>query len=311
MTPPDAAASRARVHRAVIPAAGRGTRMLPFTKAVPKELLPVVSTPTGHLVVEEAARVGCTDVVLVLSEGKRAVMDYFTSDSDLEAALEAKGDSSGLAAVRSAASLATIHEARQEDPLGLGHAVAQAEPFCEGEPFAVLLPDDLVDARDPLLGPMIDVQAEHGGIVLALADVPREETKRYGVVAIDGDAPAAGEEATVRVTGLVEKPDPADAPSTLTVIGRYVLPPEIFDALRRTEPGRGGEIQLTDAMAILLAEGVPVHGVVFTGRRYDTGTKLDYLTSAVQLAVQDPEVGADFAAWLEGFVADGTGSAAS
>jgi UTP--glucose-1-phosphate uridylyltransferase len=295
----------------VIPAAGRGTRMLPFTKAVPKELLPIVSTPTGHLVVEEAARVGCTDVVLVLSEGKQAVMDYFAPDPPLEAALEDKGDDAGLAAVRAAASLATIEQARQEEPLGLGHAVAQAESFLAGEPFAVILPDDLVDSRDPLLGPMIDVQAEHGGIVLALADVPREETKRYGVVAIEGDAPAPGEGGTVTVTGMVEKPDPADAPSTLTVIGRYVLPPEIFDALRRTEPGRGGEIQLTDAMALLLAEGVPVHGVVFTGRRYDTGTKLDYLTSTVQLAVQDPEIGEAFASWLGRFVAAGTGGAAS
>ena len=285
--------------------------MLPFTKAVPKELLPIVSTPTGHLVVEEAARVGCTDVVLVLSEGKQAVMDYFAPDLDLEAALEKKGDANGLAAIRGAASLASIQQARQDEPLGLGHAVAQAEALVGGEPFAVLLPDDLVDARDPLLGPMIDVQAERGGIVLALADVPREETKRYGVVAIEGDAPAPGEEGTVRVTGMVEKPDPADAPSTLTVIGRYVLPPEIFDALRRTEPGRGGEIQLTDAMQILLAEGVPVHGVVFTGRRYDTGTKLDYLTSAVQLAVQDPDVGADFAAWLGAFVAGGAGGTSS
>ena len=295
----------------MIPAAGRGTRMLPFTKAVPKELLPIVSTPTGHLVVEEAARVGCTDVVLVLSEGKQSVMDYFAPDPALEAALEKKGDANGLAAIRAAASLATIEQARQDEPLGLGHAVLQAADFCGDEPFAVMLPDDLVDARDPLLGPMIEVQAEYGGIVLALADVPREETKRYGVVAIEGDAPGPGEEGTVKVTGMVEKPDPADAPSTLTVIGRYVLPPEIFDALRRTEPGRGGEIQLTDAMAILLAEGVPVHGVVFTGRRYDTGTKLDYLTSAVQLAVQDPDVGADFAAWLGRFVAGGTGSGSS
>jgi UTP--glucose-1-phosphate uridylyltransferase len=283
--------------------------MLPFTKAVPKELLPIVSTPTGQLVVEEAARVGCTDVVLVLSAGKQAVMDYFGPDPELEAALAEKGDEAGLAAIRVAGSLATIQQARQDEPLGLGHAVAQAESFCGDEPFAVMLPDDLVDARDPLLGPMIDVHAEHGGIVLALADVPREDTKRYGVVAIEGEAPAPGEEGTVRVTGMVEKPDPADAPSTLTVIGRYVLPPEIFDALRRTPPGRGGEIQLTDAMAILLDEGVPVHGVVFTGRRYDTGTKLDYLTSTVQLAVQDPEVGAAFADWLEAFVARGAGGA--
>ena len=283
--------------------------MLPFTKAVPKELLPIVSTPTGHLVVAEAARVGCDDVVLVLSEGKQSVLDYFSPDPDLEAALERKGDAAGLAAVRDAAAVATVREARQDEPLGLGHAVLQAREQVAGEPFAVLLPDDLVDARDPLLGPMIEVFAEHGGVVLALADVPREDTRRYGVVAIEGDAPAPGEGGTVRVTGMVEKPDPADAPSTLTVIGRYVLPPEIFGALERTTPGAGGEIQLTDAMAALLADGVPVHGVVFTGRRYDTGTKLDYLTSAVQLAVQDPEVGERFASWLREFVGrDGAAS---
>lgn len=302
MPPPDAVTSAGRVHRAVIPAAGRGTRMLPFTKAVPKELLPIVSTPTGQLVVEEAVRVGCTDVLLVLSEGKQAVMDYFATDADLEAALEAKGDETGLAAIRRAATLATVSQARQEVPRGLGDAVAQAEEFAAGEPFAVLLPDDLVDARDPLLGPMVDVHAEHGGIVLALTEVPPADTKRYGVVALEGDAPAHGEGGVVTVTDLVEKPDPSVAPSNLAVVGRYVLPATVFDALRRTEPGAGGEIQLTDAMKILLDEGTPVHGVVFTGRRYDTGTKLDYLTSAVQLAVQDEEVGADFAAWLTDWV---------
>lgn len=268
--------------------------MLPFTKAVPKELLPIVSTPTGQLVVAEAARVGCTDVLLVLSAGKQAVMEHFSPDPDLEAALADKPDAKGLAAVRTAAGLATMHQTLQRSPRGLGDAVAQAEEFAAGEAVAVLLPDDLIDDRDDLLGPMIDVQAARGGVVLGLIEVPPDQTHRYGCVAVDGEVVNG----VVRVTDLVEKPAPDVAPSNLAVVGRYVLPPEIFAALRRTEPGAGGEIQLTDAMKLLAQDGVPVHGVVFTGRRYDTGDKLDYLKSLVQLAVRDPDVGADFGAWL-------------
>ncbi len=170
------------------------------------------------------------------------------------------------------------------------------EQFAAGEPLAVLLPDDLVDDRDALLGPMLDVYAEHGGVVLALLDVPRQEIRKYGcVVPADGSDPAAD---VVAIADLVEKPDPDVAPSTLAIIGRYVLPPEIFAALRETDPGSGGEIQLTDAMKALCHNGTPVHGVVFRGRRYDTGDRLDYVKAVVQLAVRHPDIGADFRAWL-------------
>lgn len=273
--------------------------MLPYTKAVPKELLPIVSTPTGQLVVAEAARVGCSEVLLVLAEGKHAVMDHFRPDPELEAVLRRKGDTAGLAAVQTATGLAAVQEVRQGNPRGLGDAVAHAEQFSAGEPVAVLLPDDLIDDRDQLLGPMIELQARTGGVVLALIEVPADQTHRYGCVATDG--PAAG--GVVKVVDLVEKPAPELAPSNLAVVGRYVLPPEIFPALHKTGPGAGGEIQLTDAVKRLLDEGVPVDGMVFTGRRYDTGAKLDYLTSLVQLAVREPDVGEAFASWLVQFVA--------
>jgi UTP--glucose-1-phosphate uridylyltransferase len=289
-----------RVHKALIPAAGRGTRCLPLTKSVPKELLPIVSTPALEFVVAEASGNGVTDVLIVLSEGKAAIAHYFARDHDLEAALEAKGDAAGVASIRRAGELATIHHVEQLQPRGLGDAVAHGEQFAAGEPLAVLLPDDLIDDRDELLGPMLALQSERGGIVLGLVDVPRAEIGRYGCVAL-----AAGTDPTadvVTITDLVEKPEPQDAPSTLAIIGRYVLPPEIFDALRVTKPGAGGEIQLTDAIRRLARSGVPVHGVVFRGRRYDTGDRLGYVKAVVQLAGRHPEIGTDFTAWLRDYV---------
>jgi UTP--glucose-1-phosphate uridylyltransferase len=292
--------SHSRVHRALIPAAGRGTRSLPLTKSVPKELLPIVSTPALELVVAEASQNGVSDVLIVLSEGKAAIAHYFARDLDLEAALEAKGDAAGLASIRRAGELATIHHVEQLEPRGLGDAVAHGQQFAAGESLAVLLPDDLIDDRDDLLGPMLALQAERGGIVLGLVDVPRAEIGKYGCV-----APAAGADPTadvVAVADLVEKPEPEDAPSTLAIIGRYVLPPEIFDALRLTKPGAGGEIQLTDAMRRLTRSGVPVHGVVFRGRRYDVGDRLGYVKAVVQLAGRHPEIGREFTAWLREYV---------
>jgi UTP--glucose-1-phosphate uridylyltransferase len=288
--------TNARVRKALIPAAGRGTRFLPLTKAVPKELAPIVTTPALEFVVAEAAGVHIENVLLVVSAGKSAINVYFGPNIDLEAALEAKGDSDGLARVRRPAELAAIDYVDQRFPRGLGDAVAQGEDFAAGEPIAVLLPDDLIDERDELLGPMLDVYAEHGGIVLGLLDVPRADIGKYGCV-----VPAAGADPhadVVPLRDLVEKPDPDQAPSTLAIIGRYVLPPQIFDALRDTTPGAGGEIQLTDAMRDLCRAGTPVHGVVFRGRRYDTGDRLDYVKAVVQLAVRDRDIGADFRAWL-------------
>jgi UTP--glucose-1-phosphate uridylyltransferase len=288
--------TRPRVHKALIPAAGRGTRFLPLTKAVPKELAPIVTTPTLELVVAEAAGVGVTDVLLVVGPGKAAINEYFETNADLEAALEAKGDTDGLARIRRPGELAAVHYAEQKDPRGLGDAVAHGAEFADGDALAVLLPDDLIDDRDSLLGPMLDVYAEHGGVVLGLLDVGPVEISKYGcVVPAEGADPTAD---VVPLVDLVEKPKAEDAPSTLAIIGRYVLPPEIFAALRETTPGAGGEIQLTDAMLALCRAGTPVHGVVFRGRRYDTGDRLDYVKAVVQLAVRHPDIGPDFRAWL-------------
>ena len=288
--------TRPRVHKALIPAAGRGTRFLPFTKAVPKELAPIVTTPALEFVVSEAVDVGVTDVLVVVSAGKTGISEYFAPHDDLESALEAKGDEDGLAQIRRPVQLASFDYVEQKEPRGLGDAVAHGEEFAAGEPLAVLLPDDLIDDRDPLLGQMIDVQAEHGGVVIGLMDVGREEIKRYGCVVLAEGADHSAD--VVPIVDLVEKPQPDEAPSTLAIIGRYVLPPEIFPALRETTPGSGGEIQLTDAMKALAHAGTPVHGVVFRGRRYDTGDRLEYVKAVVQLAVRHPDIGADFRAWL-------------
>jgi UTP--glucose-1-phosphate uridylyltransferase len=285
-----------RVTKAVIPAAGLGTRFLPATKASPKEMLPVVDKPAIQYVVEEAVRAGLTDMLIVTGRGKRALEDHFDRAWELESALEAKGDEERLALVRESADLADVHYIRQGQPLGLGHAVLCAAAHVGDQPFAVLLGDDLIDERDPLLARMVEVQAEHGGSVVALMEVPREQIALYGcaaVAGIDGDV--------ARVTGLVEKPDPAEAPSGYAVIGRYLLSPTVFEVLRKTEPGRGGEIQLTDALQTLIGTE-PMHGVVFRGRRYDTGDRADYLKAVVQLAVERPDIGPEFLAWLRGFV---------
>ena len=290
---------RGTVRKAVIPAAGLGTRFLPATKAQPKEMLPVVDKPAIQYVVEEAVRAGLRDVLLVTGRSKRAVEDHFDRMPELESALAAKNDDHRLAMVRESADMADMHFVRQGEARGLGHAVLCAASHVGDEPFAVLLGDDLIDPRDPLLETMIDVQAERGGSVVALMEVPREQIRMYGCAATDGEPDGD----VVRVTGLVEKPEPDEAPSNLAVIGRYVLSPAIFEELRRTPPGRGNEIQLTDAMAGLLARE-PLHGVVFRGRRYDTGDRGDYLKAVVRLAVERPDIGPEFMAWLREFVAN-------
>jgi UTP--glucose-1-phosphate uridylyltransferase len=285
--------------KAVIPVAGMGTRFLPATKAVPKELLPVVDRPALQYIVEEAARAGLGEVLMVTGRNKAAIEDFFDRQPELEAALEKKGDAARLAAVHESTEIAQVHFVRQGEARGLGHAVLQAAAFVGDGPFAVLLGDDIIDARDHLLEQMLQVQAEHGGSVVALLDVGRENIDKYGAVAVE-----PGGTDVVAITGLVEKPPVDEAPSSLAVIGRYVLAPEVFDVLRKTSPGRGGEIQLTDALATLVERGEPVHGVVFSGRRYDTGDRLDYLKAVVQLASERDDLGPDFRAWLAEFVAD-------
>ncbi|MGW1750535.1 UTP--glucose-1-phosphate uridylyltransferase GalU [Streptomyces sp. NPDC002092] len=304
MIVPHATSPRA-VTKAVIPAAGLGTRFLPATKATPKEMLPVVDKPAIQYVVEEAAAAGLDDVLMVTGRHKRAIEDHFDNAFELEQALAAKGDAVRLDAVRDPARLADIHHIRQGEPLGLGHAVLCARRHVGEQPFAVLLGDDLIDPRETLLSRMLEVRDRHAGSVIALMEVPPEQIHLYGCAAVE----TTGEDGLVRVTGLVEKPSRQDAPSSYAVIGRYVLDPVVFETLERTPPGRGGEIQLTDALQELAAGGT-VHGVVFDGLRYDTGDKADYLRTVVRLACDRDDLGPEFTAWLKEFVAgleEGTG----
>jgi UTP--glucose-1-phosphate uridylyltransferase len=300
-----------RITKAVIPAAGLGTRFLPATKATPKEMLPVVDKPAIQYVVEEAVSAGLDDVLMITGRNKRPLEDHFDRNYELESALQRKGDAGRLARVQESSDLATIHYVRQGDPRGLGHAVLCAAPHVGDEPFAVLLGDDLIDPRDPLLARMVQVQERTGGSVVALMEVAPEQIHLYGCAAVK----PTEEDDVVEVTGLVEKPEPAEAPSNYAVIGRYVLNPRVFDILRETEPGRGGEIQLTDALQQLAethtsattdgsGAGGPVHGVVFRGRRYDTGDRGDYLRAIVRLACEREDLGPDFRAWLRHYVTE-------
>lgn len=290
----------AKVHKAVIPVAGLGTRFAPATKAIPKEMLPVVDRPAIEYIVAEAVRAGLNDVVMVTGRGKGAIEDHFDAAPALEAALESKGDNARLEAVRASGAM-DVHFVRQGEPLGLGHAVLRGREHVGNEVFAVLLGDDMVDERDHLLEQMLAVQAERGGSVVALMEV--DEVEKYGCAAVEETpGPDGTYPEVVSVTGLVEKPPREEAPSNLAIIGRYVLHPRIFDALEHTPPGRGGEIQLTDALLALAeadGEGAGVTGVVFRGRRYDTGDRLDYLKTLVRLGAEHPELGAGFSAWLE------------
>ncbi|WP_285728179.1 UTP--glucose-1-phosphate uridylyltransferase GalU [Psychromicrobium xiongbiense] len=291
-----------RIRKAVIPAAGLGTRFLPATKAMPKEMLPVVDKPAIQYVVQEAVDAGLEDVLMITGRNKRALEDHFDRVPNIERLLEVKGDTERLDAVQHATDLGEIHYVRQGDPKGLGHAVLRAKTHVGDEPFAVLLGDDLIDERDPLLSIMLDVQEHTGGSVIALIEVEPSQISAYGAVEMEA---IEGEE-YVRVKRLVEKPPVDEAPSNLAVIGRYVLHQRVFDVLEETPPGRGGEIQLTDALQTLAAaegEGAGVYGVVFSGRRYDTGDKLSYLKAVVTLGCDNDEFGADLREWLGGFVA--------
>jgi UTP--glucose-1-phosphate uridylyltransferase len=297
----------APVTKAVVPAAGLGTRFLPATKATPKEMLPIVDKPAIQYVVEEAVSAGLLDVLMVTGRNKRSIEDHFDVAYELEDALRAKGDEKRLSQVKEPVDLATMHYVRQGAPKGLGHAVLCAKQHVGGEPFACLLGDDIIDPRDALLKRMIDVRATYGGSVIALMEVPREHVSLYGAAAIQ----PTDEDDVVRVTDLVEKPPADEAPSNWAIIGRYVIDPAVFSVLENTEPGRGGEIQLTDALRTLAAsgpdEGGPVHGVLFRGRRYDTGNKLEYLQTVVQFAANREDLAPEFLPWLRDFL-DRTGA---
>ena len=290
------------ITKAVIPAAGLGTRFLPATKAMPKEMLPVVDKPAIQYVVEEAVAAGLSDVLMVTGRNKNALENHFDRMTELEAMLERKGDKTRLAKVRESTELADIHYVRQGDPRGLGHAVLRARMHVGNEPFAVLLGDDIIDARDPLLTRMLEEQEKRGASIVALLEVDPSQIHMYGAAAVE----ATDDPDVVRITGLVEKPSAEDAPSNLAIIGRYVLRPEVFDVLEHTAPGKGNEIQLTDAlqeMAVDADSSGGVYGLIFRGRRYDTGDRLDYIKAIVQLAVDREDLGTDLKPWLRDFVA--------
>ncbi|WP_374946775.1 UTP--glucose-1-phosphate uridylyltransferase GalU [Agreia sp.] len=287
-----------KITKAVIPAAGLGTRFLPATKALPKEMLPVVDKPAIQYVVEEAVKAGLDDILVVTGRNKHALANHFDRVTELEATLESKGDGNKLRMVNEATALAEMHYVRQGDPRGLGHAVLRARMHVGHQPFAVLLGDDLIDARDDLLSRMIEVAERRTTTVVALLEVDPSVVHMYGVASVE----KTDEEDVVRITGLVEKPSAEDAPSNYAVIGRYVLQPEVFDVLEETQPGKGNEIQLTDALETLAADASiagGVYGVVFRGRRYDTGDKLDYIKAIIQLASDREDLGGDLRPWLK------------
>jgi UTP--glucose-1-phosphate uridylyltransferase len=285
-----------KVNKAVIPAAGLGTRFLPATKAQPKEMLPVVDKPAIQYVVEEAVRTGIKDILIVTGRGKRTLEDHFDRSAELEQVLEQGGKYEELKQVREISEMAAIHYIRQRDPRGLGDAVATAEWHVAGEPFAVLLGDDIVSTTDPLLHRMIEVYERYGRSVIAVQEVRREDIHLYGAI-----KPEWVEDDLAQVIEIVEKPSPERAPSNLAAIGRYVLTPEIFDAIRETPPDSGGEIQLTDAIALLAREQA-VYAYRFEGGRYDIGKKIDYLKATVELAAAREDLGPEFRAFLTDLV---------
>lgn len=287
-----------RARKAVIPAAGLGTRFLPATKAQPKEMLPVVDKPAIQYVVEEAVKAGLDDILMVTGHGKRALEDHFDSAVELERQLAASGKEDLLAEVQAIARLANVHYVRQGQPLGLGHAIGCAQSHVGGEPFAVLLPDDLIGEHERLLAKMVDLCEETGRSVVAVMELGDEELNSYGVIDAEPDPDRPN---VFRVHDMIEKPGKANAPSNLCIVARYVLTPDIFDHIVATKPGRGGEIQITDAMKAQAREE-PIMAIRFSGVRYDVGSKQDYLRAMVELAAQDSDLGPAFREFLAGFV---------
>src|SRR3989475_8015459 len=284
-----------QVRKAIFPAAGLGTRFLPATKAQPKEMLPLVDKPAIQYVVEQAVEAGLRDILIVTGRGKRTLEDHFDRSFELEYRLEQSGKFDDLKVVRDISEMAWVHYIRQKEPLGLGAAVAMAEHHVNGEPFAVLLGDDIITTGN-LLREMLDVYDRYGRSVIAVKEVPRQDIQLYGSV-----EPEYVEDNLVRVVRIVEKPQPEEAPSNLAAIGYYVLTPEIFDAIRETTPDKGGEVQLTDALNAL-AQQQAVYAYVFEGIRYDIGKKLDYLRATVEIAIDREDIGPEFPAILADLV---------
>lgn len=288
------------VRKAVLPVAGHGTRFLPASKAVPKEMLPLVDRPAIQYVVEECARAGIEDVLLVTSIGKSSLEDHFDRRLDLEAVLEDKGKTEMLDEVRRIAEVAEISSVRQPIQLGLGHAVLMGRQHVGDEPFVVVLGDDIVDPAERYLERMLEVHEQSGRPTVALMEVPEDQAHMYGIATVE----PTDTEDVVAITGMVEKPPPGEAPSNLAIIGRYVLPGGIFDVLEDTPRGAGGEIQLTDALMTLASEE-PLRGVVYRGVRHDVGDKLGFLKATVHLALERDDLGPDFRAWLTDFLDHG------
>lgn len=282
-----------KVRKAVIPVAGLGTRLLPVTKSVPKELLPIVDVPAIQVIVEECMASGIEEVIFITGRGKGAIEDHFDFNHELEQILEARGKLSELAAVKKAGNLIRTVTVRQKKPLGLGHAILQAKDVVGDEPFLVVLPDDIISAEPPCSKQLIDVYNKYGEGVVSVLEVSDEEVSRYGI--IDGES---WEEDLVRIRVMVEKPEPEKAPSNLAIIGRYILPPEIFTYLEETEVGNGGEIQLTDALQRLARERALI-GYKFTGRRHDTGDRFGYLTANIDAALRRPDMSEKLWAYIK------------
>jgi UTP--glucose-1-phosphate uridylyltransferase len=274
-----------KIRKAIIPAAGLGTRFLPATKAQPKEMLPIVDKPAIQYIVEEAIDSGIENIIIVTGRHKRAIEDHFDKSVELEMQLEEKGDERLLHLVQAVSNLADVHYIRQKEPLGLGHAILCARNFIGEEPFAVLLGDDIIQSQPPTLKGMMELFEETERSVIAVQEVAHEDVSKYGII-----SPSAENSRYTQIKDLVEKPDPAEAPSNLAVIGRYIISPEIFDILERQKPGRGGEIQLTDALRVLNRD-FPMAAFPIQGRRYDVGDKFGYIEATLELALQRDELG--------------------
>ena len=283
-----------KIRKAVFTAAGLGTRLLPATKAQPKEMLPVVDKPIIQYVVEEAVAAGIEQIIIVTGRGKRAIEDHFDVAFELEYYLNQKNDSEALAEVRNISDLAnTVTYIRQKEPLGIGHAILVTKEIVGDEPFAVLFPDDLIDAPTPCLKQMISVYERYHCSVLAVQQVERSAVSRYGII-----SPKQIEDRIYQVEDLVEKPKVEDAPSNLGIVGRYILTPDIFECLEQTKPGKGGEIQITDGLRLLLQRQA-IYGYEFEGTRYDTGNKLGFLKASVEMALKRPDLGDEFRQYLK------------
>jgi UTP--glucose-1-phosphate uridylyltransferase len=281
-----------KIRKAVVTAAGWGTRFLPATKAQPKEMLPLVDKPIIQYVIEEAVASGIKQIIIVTALGKRAIEDHFDRSFELEDILKKKGDRELLRKLQNISELADICYIRQKEQLGLGHAILVTKDLIGDEPFAIFLPDDLIQAKVPAMKQMIEVYNRYQHSVIAVEPVAKEDTKAYGII-----GPKQLEDRVYQVQSLVEKPEPKDAPSNLAIVGRYILTPEIFGMLEKTAPGKGGEIQLTDGLRLLL-EKQPIYAYQFEGIRYDTGMPLGFLKASVEFALNRPDIGAKFREYL-------------